>query len=100
MKFDSGAEVVLEAPATLILTDAMNCELTQGTAVSDIPESALRFRIKTPSADVVDFGTRFAVSVYEETGETHTQVIEGRVQVEYAQSDEVVELTTGQRKYP
>ena len=44
LKFDSGAEVVLEAPATLILTDAMNCELTQGTAVSDIPESALRFR--------------------------------------------------------
>ena len=97
LKFDSGAEVVLEAPATLILLDAMNCELTRGTTVSDIPESAVGFRITTPSADVVDYGTRFAVSVYEETGETHTQVIEGRVQVEYAQSDEVVELTTGQR---
>lgn len=97
LKFDSGAEVVMEAPATLILTDAMNCELTQGTAVSDIPDSALGFRIKTPSADVVDYGTRFAVSVHEGTGETHTQVIEGRVQVEYARSDEVVELTTGQR---
>ena len=96
LKFDSGAEVVLEAPATLILLDAMNCELTRGTAVSDIPESAVGFRIKTPSADVVDYGTRFAVSVHEETSETHTQVIEGRVQVEYAQSDEVVELTTGQ----
>ena len=97
LKFDSGAEVVLEAPASLILTDAMNCVLTRGTAVSDIPESAVGFRIKTPSADVVDYGTRFAVSVHEETGETHTHVIEGRVQVEYAQSDEVVELTTGQR---
>ena len=97
LKFDSGAELVLEAPASLILTDAMNCVLTRGTVVSDIPESALGFRIKTPSADVVDYGTRFAVSVHEETGETHTHVIEGRVQVEYAQSDEVVELTTGQR---
>ncbi len=97
LKFDSGAEVVLEAPATLILIDAMNCELTRGTAVSDIPESAVGFRIKTPSADVVDYGTRFAVSVHEGTGETHTQVIEGRVQVEYARSDEVVELKTGQR---
>lgn len=97
LRFDSGAEVVLEAPATLVLTDAMNCELTRGTVVSDIPESAVGFRITTPSADVVDYGTRFAVSVYEETGETHTQVIEGRVQVEYAKSDEVVELTTGQR---
>ncbi|MCP4856977.1 MAG: FecR domain-containing protein, partial [Fuerstiella sp.] len=87
LKFDSGAEVVLEAPATLILADAMNCELTRGTVVSDMPESAHGFRIKTPSADVVDYGTRFAVSVYEETGETHTQVIEGRVQVEHQQSD-------------
>lgn len=97
IKFDSGAEVILEAPATLVLVDAMRCELTGGTAVSDIPESALGFRIKTPSADVVDYGTRFAVSVYEETGETHTQVIEGKVQVEYAKSGKVVELNTGQR---
>ena len=97
LKFDSGAEVVMEAPATLVLVDSMKCELVSGTAVSDIPDSALGFRIKTPSADVVDYGTRFAVSVYEGTGETHTQVLEGKVQVEYAGSDEVVELTTGQR---
>ena len=97
LKFDSGAEVVMEAPATLVLVDSMKCELASGTVVSDIPDSALGFRIKTPSADVVDYGTRFAVSVYEGTGETHTQVLEGKVQVEYAGSDEVVELTTGQR---
>lgn len=97
LRFDSGAEVILEAPANLTLVDAMNCELIKGTAVSDIPDSALGFRIKTPSADVVDYGTRFAVSVHEDTGETHTQVMEGRVQVEYAASDRVVELKTGQR---
>ena len=96
LHFDSGAEMILEAPATLILADAMNCELTRGTAVSYIPESAQGFRIKTPSADVVDYGTRFAVSVYEGTGETHTQVFEGRVQVEYGHSEKVVELRTGQ----
>ena len=97
LKFDSGAEVILEAPATLELFDSMNCRLAAGTAVSDIPDSALGFRIKTPTADVVDYGTRFAVSVFEGTGETHTQVIEGKVQVEDAKSGEVVELTTGQR---
>ena len=97
LRFDSGAEVTLEGPATLILKDPMNCELRKGTVVSDIPDSALGFRVKTPSADVVDYGTRFAVSVHEGTGETHTQVIEGRVQVEYAASDRVVELKTGQR---
>ena len=95
LKFDSGATVVLEAPATLTLIDAMNCELSKGTAVSDIPDSALGFRVITPSADVVDYGTKFAVSVYEGTGETHTQVIEGKVQVEY--DDKIIELNTGQR---
>ncbi|MEM7010985.1 MAG: FecR domain-containing protein [Verrucomicrobiota bacterium] len=97
LRFDSGAEVILEAPASLTLVDSMNCELSKGTAVSDMPESAFGFRIKTPCADVVDYGTRFAVSVHEGTGETHTQVMEGRVQVEYAASDRVVELKTGQR---
>jgi hypothetical protein len=96
LQFDSGAKVVLEAPATLVLMDAMNCELTQGTAVSDIPESAQGFRIKTPSADVVDYGTRFAVSVFADTGETHTQVMEGHVEVEHAATGKVIELKTGQ----
>ena len=97
IEFDSGALVTIEAPATLTLVDAMNCDLMRGTVVSDIPESAIGFRIQTPSADVVDYGTRFAVSVFEETGETLTQVMEGEVHVEYAESDKIVELTTGQR---
>jgi len=97
LHFDSGAEVIVEAPATLILVDAMNCKLLLGTFLSDIPDSALGFRIKTPSADVVDYGTRFAVSVFEDTGETLTKVMKGKVQVEYADSDKIVELTTGQR---
>ncbi len=97
IEFDSGALVTIEAPATLTLVDTMNCTLDRGTAVSDIPDSAHGFTIKTPTADVVDYGTRFAVSVFEETGETLTQVMEGKVQVEYAASDKIVELTTGQR---
>lgn len=97
LHFDSGAEVTIEAPATLTLIDAMNCQLTRGTVVSDIPESALGFRVVTPSADVVDYGTRFAVSVFDDTGETTTQVMEGKVHVEYANSDKIVELETGQR---
>ncbi|MDA7921036.1 FecR family protein, partial [Verrucomicrobiales bacterium] len=61
--FDSGAEVILEAPATLDLVDAMNCVLSEGTAVAEVSESAQGFMIKTPTADVIDHGTRFAVNV-------------------------------------
>jgi len=74
----------------------MKCELTNGTAVTYVPESALGFRIITPEADIVDYGTRFSVTVFEETGETHTRVSEGKVKVEYRQTDQVIELIAGQ----
>jgi hypothetical protein len=32
----------------------MNCMLGSGMAVADVPESALGFRISTPSANVTD----------------------------------------------
>lgn len=97
LRFDSGAQLIMEAPSEVKLLDAMRCELSKGTAVADIPESAQGFRITTPSADIVDYGTRFAVSFHQETGETHTQVMEGRVEVKHTRSGKVVELKTGER---
>jgi len=96
LKFDSGAEVTLEAPASIRLINSMKCELHNGTAVTFVPDSALGFRIATPKADIVDYGTRFSVTVFQETGETHTRVMEGMVKVEYNQSDKIVELSAGQ----
>jgi hypothetical protein len=97
LRFDSGAEVSLEGPVELTLLDAMNCRVTRGTAVANIPDSAIGFRIETPSARVIDHGTRFAVSVDPATGRTLTQVFEGLVDVENASTGEVVALKTGQR---
>jgi hypothetical protein len=74
----------------------MKCELTNGTAVTYVPDSALGFRVITPEADIIDFGTRFSVTVFEESGETHTRVMEGMVKVEYRQSDQIIELVAGQ----
>ena len=96
LQFDSGAEVNLEAPSELTLIDAMNVYLVKGTVVADIPDSATGFRVTTPWAEVVDFGTRFSVSVDAETGGTRTQVYEGLVKVQSQLSDEVVSLKTGQ----
>lgn len=99
LRFDSGAEVVLEAPAEIQLVDRMNCVLTRGTAVADVPDSALGFQIVTPSANVVDYGTRFAVNVDSASGATQTQVFEGVVEVEHPASNEIVRLEAGQRNY-
>jgi len=99
IRFDSGAEVVLEAPAEIELVDRMNCVLRRGTAVAEVPESAVGFQITTPSARVVDYGTRFAVNVDGGTGATKTHVFEGEVEVAHPGSGRVVRLRTGQRNY-
>ncbi|MDF1824296.1 MAG: DNRLRE domain-containing protein [Verrucomicrobiales bacterium] len=99
IQFDSGAEVVLEAPAELELVDAMNCVLTRGTAVAEVSEGAEGFMIKTPTANVIDHGTRFAVNVNPSTGGTQTQVFDGLVEVELPATGESIELHRGQRNF-
>ena len=95
LKFDSGAEVVLEAPATLELIDAMNCRLRRGTLVSDVPPQAIGFTIDTEKARVVDYGNRFGVSAGA-NGEYTVQVLTGRVEVADHVEAAVHNLTAGQ----
>ena len=97
IRFDSGAELSLEAPVEIQLIDAMNCRITHGTAVAHVPDSATGFRLGTPSAMVIDYGTRFAVSVDPQSGGTRTQVFEGLVDVENPSTGERVSLKSGQR---
>lgn len=97
--FDSGAEVILEAPAELRLVDAMNCVLQSGTAVAEVEESAHGFTIATPTANVIDHGTRFAVNVNANSGATQTQVFDGLVEVALPASERSVRLEKGQRNY-
>ena len=95
LTFDSGAEIVMEAPATIEVLDAMNCRLKRGTVVADVPPSAHGFSIDTSKAKVVDWGTRFGVSTSDD-GNYRVQVLEGRVDVNRKDSSEVKQLTKGQ----
>ncbi len=92
--FDSGAEVSLEAPATLEILDEMNARLVSGTLVADVPETAIGFTIDTKSAKVVDLGTRFGLST-DENGQYLVQVLEGLVEVGHKGEDEMVLVTEG-----
>lgn len=94
LKFDSGAEIVMEAPATIEVLDAMNCRLQRGTVVADVPPSAHGFSIDTTKARVVDWGTRFGVSAAED-GNYRVQVLEGRVDVNRKDTAEVKQLRKG-----
>lgn len=80
LRFDSGAELVLEAPATVEVLDAMNCKLRRGTLVAEVPPEAKGFSIDTKEAKVIDWGTKFGVSA-DEDGKYMVRVLEGIVEV-------------------
>jgi ferric-dicitrate binding protein FerR (iron transport regulator) len=95
LRFDSGAEIVMEAPATLEILSAMNCRLIRGTLVANVPPSAKGFSVDTQAAKVVDYGTRFGVSAGDD-GKYMVQVIEGLVEVNHKADKEVRQLRGGQ----
>jgi ferric-dicitrate binding protein FerR (iron transport regulator) len=66
LKFNSGAEVIMEAPVSLEIVSAMECRVKKGTVVADVPPQAKGFTVQTPDTKVVDYGTRFGVSASED----------------------------------
>lgn len=96
LKFDSGAEVVMEAPATVDILSAMACRLVRGTLVAEVPPSAKGFLVDTKEAKVIDYGTRFGVSTGED-GKYMVQVLEGHVEVNEKAVGESKQLYRGDR---
>ncbi|MCC9607324.1 FecR domain-containing protein [Blastopirellula sp. JC732] len=78
--FDSGAAVTLVGPAALTLDSTFAATLHYGKAWADVPTPAIGFTIDTPTAEVEDLGTRFAVDV-SKTGDSDIVVLEGEVRV-------------------
>lgn len=92
IRFSSGAEVVLEAPAKLVLETPMRAKLLAGSAIIDVPEPAIGFIIETPDGYAVDHGTQFAVSVSGETQQSDFEVLEGEISVHLPDTGEEVRL--------
>ena len=80
LDFVSGASVVIDGPAKIEVVDAMRVVLLRGVVTATIPESAIGFVVDTETANVVDPGTAFGVSVRDD-GTTDVCVFEGEVSV-------------------
>ncbi len=93
IRFRSGAEVLLEAPADFVLETPMKGRLLRGAAVIDVPESAIGFVMETPDGYAVDHGTRFAVSVGEENEGTDFEVLDGEISVFHPKTESEVRLS-------
>lgn len=79
-RFDNGVEVTLEAPARFRIESALKMILEQGKLSAAVPPEGVGFTVETPAAEVIDFGTEFAVEVNSDrSSEVH--VFEGAVDV-------------------
>lgn len=93
IRFRSGAEVLMEAPANLELISPMRGKLVDGAAMVTVPEPAIGFVLETPDGYVVDHGTQFAVTVAPEGNQTDFEVIEGEISVHLPSNGDEVRLT-------
>ena len=81
LKYLSGAKVVVEAPATFVLSAGDRLLLLRGRLVAMIPPPAHGFTVSTPSGEIVDLGTEFGVDVISDSS-VETQVFRGKIQVQ------------------
>ena len=96
VQFQSGANVLLEAPAHLVLETPMKGTLLAGTAVIDVPESAIGFIIETPDGYAVDHGTQFSVSVDDSQRKSSFEVLSGEISVHHPSTGTEVRMTEQQ----
>jgi len=78
LTFDGGADVLVQAPATLHLEDTDQVFLRGGAVSVTVAEGSSGFVVRTPTGTVVDYGTEFGVLV-NHRGETEALVYKGKV---------------------
>ncbi|PHR86717.1 MAG: hypothetical protein COA78_37720 [Blastopirellula sp.] len=78
LTYRNGTRLVLQGPVNYTLEDADRGRLELGSLAAEVPPGASGFTVVTPSAEVKDIGTRFAV-VLLDTGRTEFEVFEGEV---------------------
>ena len=79
-RVSSGAVLDFEGPVSLEFLNPMRLRLERGSINTDVGNEAKGFVVETPTANVLDIGTRFGTSVGAD-GSTDIAVFEGEVQV-------------------
>ncbi len=88
---DNGVRLSLEAPASITLQSLTNCEVHSGQLLAHVPGAEIGFTVTTPTTEVLDLGTEFAVRV-EDDGHTKVHVVTGEVNVTNLRSKEAQRL--------
>lgn len=94
LRFKNGATIMMEAPTTLEIFDAMHCRLIEGSVVAEVPEPAHGFTINTADMKVVDLGTKFGLAAAR-TGNSQVRVFQGEVEVGGVRDGQMQRLVEG-----
>lgn len=89
------ARIVIEAPATFRFESAQRLRMTHGRLAADIPKSARKFTVVTPSGEAVDLGTKFGVDV-PKLSEAEIHVFQGEVIAQSSNGGTRKNLHTGE----
>ena len=95
LRFASGVDLVIEAPARFELVDAMRARVHWGQVRSIVPPTAKGFTIATEGVDFEDMGTEFGLRVERGTGASAMHVFDGQVNVRKPRSGAVMESVEG-----
>ena len=95
LRFSSGADLVIEAPARFEIVDAMRTRIHWGQLRSIVPPTAKGFTIATDGVDFEDIGTEFGLRVERGTGASAMHVFEGQVNVRKEGSGALLESVEG-----
>ena len=78
LRFDGGAELVMVGPTAIDVQSAGSVLVHNGDVVVRATDGAEGFVVTTPTSEVVDLGTEFAVKV-RPSGATEVHVLDGEV---------------------
>jgi hypothetical protein len=78
LKFDDGAEVLVEGPAEFTPLSTEKMLLHGGRVYAHVPNRSIGFTIDTPDSSIVDLGTDFGVEMLTD-GSNEIHVFEGKV---------------------
>ncbi|MDB5327550.1 MAG: FecR protein [Phycisphaerales bacterium] len=80
LTFDSGATVVITAPAKFRVVGRNALVLDTGSIAAHVPPPAVGFRVQAPGLAVVDQGTNFGVRTTDGDSAAETAVFDGKVE--------------------
>lgn len=81
LTFASGAQLILDGPASVRLRTEMAADLSAGRVGALVPTQAIGFTVATPVAQFVDLGTEFTLSL-EPNNSCELQVFDGLVELQ------------------